>query len=87
MYSIEKVAEKAVVLELTTTSRKFPKSFRPMEALGQDLATYVSTRFSCVLKGYMSGIVHRLAIQKFETHSDHIVLSDSFLQCLSAPYP
>ena len=42
VYSIEKVVEKGVVLELATTSRKFPKSFRPMEALGQDLATHVS---------------------------------------------
>lgn len=42
VYSIEKVVEKGIVLELATTSRKFPKSFRPMEALGQDLAAHVS---------------------------------------------
>lgn len=41
VYSVEKVVEKGVVLELATTSRKFPKSFKPMEALGQDLATHV----------------------------------------------
>ena len=42
VYSIEKVVEKGIVMELATTSRKFPKSFRPMEALGQDLAAHVS---------------------------------------------
>ena len=46
VYSIEKVVEKGIVMELATTSRKFPKSFRPMEALGQDLAAHVSQALS-----------------------------------------
>ncbi len=46
VYSIEKVVEKGIVMELATTSRKFPKSFRPMEALGQDLAAHVSRALS-----------------------------------------
>ena len=45
VYSVEKVVEKGVVLELATTSRKYPKTFRPMEALGQDLATHVSPEY------------------------------------------
>ena len=42
VYSIEKVVEKGVVMELATTSRKYPKTFRPMDALGQDLAAQAS---------------------------------------------
>jgi hypothetical protein len=45
VYSVEKVVEKGVVMELATTSRKYPKTLRPMEALGQDLATHVSPCF------------------------------------------
>jgi hypothetical protein len=42
VYSVEKVVETGIVMELATTSRKYPKTLRPMEALGQDLAKHVS---------------------------------------------
>lgn len=63
VYSVEKVVEKGIVLELATTSRKYPKTLRPMEALGQDLATHVSPLFLQDAEH----VAHRLGVQQWET--------------------
>lgn len=39
-YSVEK-AQEGVVFELATTSDKYPKTLRPMEALARDMKTQV----------------------------------------------
>ena len=60
---MEKVVDKGVVMELATTSRKYPKTLRPMEALGQDLATHVSPLFLQDAEH----VAHRLGGQQWET--------------------